>query len=74
MQRCKAKSKRSGSQCKNYAIKLWGVCRMHGASGGPKTAEGRLRCGQASIKHGFYTAQALRERRYTMKLLKLECE
>lgn len=28
MQRCKAKSKRSGEQCKNFAIKQFGVCRI----------------------------------------------
>ena len=57
MQRCKAKSKRSGNQCKNHAIKSWGVCRMHGAKGGPKTVEGWMRCKKASLKHGFYSSE-----------------
>ena len=32
--RCKAKSKLSGVQCKNPAVKGYEVCRMHGARGG----------------------------------------
>lgn len=70
MQRCKAKSKRSGNRCKNYAIKNWGVCRMHGARGGPKTREGRLSCKNASFKHGFYTQEAIFIRQEIGELLK----
>lgn len=70
MQRCKAKSKRSGKQCKNYAIKSWGVCRMHGARGGPKNREGRLCCKNASLKHGFYTQEAIVERQRISESLK----
>ena len=55
MQRCRAKSKRSGVQCKNWAIKGWGVCRMHGARGGPMTQGGLSKCKLSSLKHGFYT-------------------
>jgi hypothetical protein len=69
MQRCSAQSKRSGNQCKNYAIKRWGVCRMHGARGGPKTIEGRLLCTSASLKHGFYTKRGCAERRLLKDLL-----
>lgn len=58
MQRCKAKSKRSCQQCKNYALKGSTVCRMHGAKGGPKTLEGRLACKRAALKHGYYTIEA----------------
>ena len=48
MQRCKAKSKRSGEQCKNYAIKDYGVCRMHGAH--EDINQARASCLQKSIQ------------------------
>jgi hypothetical protein len=70
MQRCKAKSKRSGEQCKNYAIKKYGVCRMHGAYGGPKTRLGLLACKKAPCKHGLYSYEALQELRECRKLIK----
>lgn len=63
MQRCKAKSKRSGEQCKNYALKNTAVCRMHGAHGGPKTQLGLLKCKKSRLKHGFYTKEAREELR-----------
>lgn len=72
MQRCKAQSKRSGEQCKNYAIKEFGVCRMHGARGGPKTKEGHLVCKKASLKHGYYSQEAKSKRRFIRKLLRKE--
>ena len=38
--RCTAHSKRSGTLCKNPAVRGWVVCRMHGAGGGqPSGAE-----------------------------------
>lgn len=55
MQRCKAKSKRSGAQCKNFAIKSWSVCRMHGARGGPKTKQGLFACKKGPYRHGLYS-------------------
>lgn len=58
MQRCKAKSKRSGKQCKNYRIKGYNVCRMHGARGGPKTREGIMKCKMAPRTHGFYSKES----------------
>jgi len=61
MQRCRARSKRSGEQCKNYAIKGYGVCRMHGAYGGPKTHKGIFACKRASFKHGYYSSETLQE-------------
>ena len=70
MQRCKAKSKRSGEQCKNYAVRGCTVCRMHGARGGPKTAEGLLRCREAPLKHGFYTKEGYHERKQLMAFIK----
>jgi hypothetical protein len=76
MQRCKAKSKRSGEQCKNYAIKGYGVCRMHGARGGPKTIEGLVTCKKANLKHGFYSQESRKELRFMKELnsLSTHCE
>lgn len=62
MQRCSAKSKRTGKRCKNYAIKAYGVCRMHGARGGPKTPLGLQKCKTSPTKHGFYSQEGLMER------------
>lgn len=61
MQRCKAKSKKSGERCKNYAVRGSSVCRMHGAGGGPKTEEGLRKCRRAPLKHGCYTESAQAE-------------
>lgn len=72
MQRCKAKSKRSGERCKNFAIKQWGVCRMHGAGGGPKTVKGRKKCVTVSLKHGFYAKKTNEEWREMRNLLKIK--
>lgn len=74
MQRCKAKSKRSGEQCKNFAIKGSGVCRMHGARGGPKTKDGRRACKTASLKHGMYSEEEIAERKFVRELIKEEAE
>jgi hypothetical protein len=72
MQRCKAKSKRSGEQCKNYAIKHFTVCRMHGARGGPKTLEGYKTCKTAPHKHGMYSKESKDELKFLRTLLKNE--
>lgn len=63
--RCKAKSKRSGVQCKSPAVSGWKVCRMHGAGGGaPKgKANGKYR-------HGLRTAEAAEERRNARQLIR----
>lgn len=70
MQRCKAKSKRSGEQCKNYALKNWRVCRMHGARGGPKSEKGYLACKNASIKHGMYSQESQEELKALREILR----
>lgn len=74
MQRCKAKSKRSGEQCKNYAIKGKGVCRMHGANGGPKTIQGHHACKTAPLRHGFYSKEGKEEMRFMRLLMKEEAD
>ena len=61
--RCQAKSKRSGDQCRKAAMRGKMVCRTHGgASTGPKTPEGRLRCADAKTIHGRET-RAIRAKR-----------
>ncbi len=69
MQRCKARSKRSGEQCKNYAIKGSGVCRMHGFGGGPKSKAGFLACKNGPKKHGMYSREALEEFKFLRKII-----
>jgi hypothetical protein len=48
--RCKAKCKRTGEPCKNWALPGKTVCRMHGASGGPP------RGSQNARRHGLFAA------------------
>ncbi len=63
MQRCKAKSKRSQQQCKNYALRSSTVCRVHGARGGPKSQKGLQVCKKAPYRHGFYSKEMIAEMR-----------
>ena len=51
--RCRARSKRSGIQCRAPAVRGHSVCRMHGAGGG--APEGN----RNALKHGEFTAEAL---------------
>ena len=63
--RCQAKSKRSGKQCGSPAVKGKRVCRMHGATGGAPTGNCNAR------KHGYYSEEAISERRVLRALLKV---
>ena len=58
MVQCKARSKRSGVQCRNHAVSGKRVCRIHGAFAGPKTPEGISRIKQANTTHGKYTKES----------------
>jgi len=52
--RCAARSKRSGEQCKNFALRGKRVCRIHGGlSSGPKVP---------AVKHGLDSLEAIKER------------
>ena len=54
--RCQALSKRKKRQCGAPAIRGMRVCRFHGGkSTGPKTKDGRKRCGIAKTVHGGET-------------------
>ena len=52
---CQAKCKATQKQCRCPAVRGYRVCRVHGARGGPKTAEGRARCAKAKTVHGTET-------------------
>ena len=61
---CQAKSKRTKQQCRAPASKGKTKCRFHGgASTGPKTEQGRLRCAAAKTIHGQETRDKRHERR-----------
>ena len=61
--RCQALSKRTKQQCGAPSVRGKRVCRFHGGkSTGPKTDEGRKRCGIAKTVHGGET-RAIRAKR-----------
>lgn len=63
--KCGAKT-RKGTPCKSPAMKN-GRCRLHGGlSTGPKTPEGRARCG--NWKHGYYSRPAKAQRALVREL------
>jgi hypothetical protein len=69
---CNAKSKRTGVQCRSPASTGKSKCRFHGgASTGPKTPEGRLRCAAAKTVHGNEKRNARTERAEGMRRLRL---
>jgi hypothetical protein len=76
--RCKARSKRSGVQCRKAAMKGKTVCLAHGGrSTGPRTAAGRARCAEAKTVNGWETrrkrearAEKLRELRELERFMK----
>ena len=60
---CQASSKRTKQQCRAPASKGKTKCRFHGGvSSGPKTPEGRQRCGEVKTIHGNETRKARTER------------
>lgn len=70
MERCRAKSKRTGEQCKNWPIKGGSICKFHeGMSTGARTEEGRFRQKMASWKHGYYSKEAIEDRRQFREMI-----
>ena len=67
---CKAKCKRTQTQCRKYAVKGKAVCRSHGAYAGIKTPEGIARMKASKIKHGRFTKEAFQEKRELRQMLK----
>jgi len=62
--RCGARN-RSGKPCRNWAMPN-GRCRMHGGkSTGPPLGS------QNALKHGYYTQNAIAERRANRRLIRL---
>ena len=61
---CGAKARqRQYKPCRQPAMKN-GRCRLHGGkSTGAKTQEGKIKSAEANLKHGFYTKQAIQERK-----------
>ncbi len=53
--RCKAKSKRTGQQCKQIVVPGYEVCYYHGANGGPPKDN------KNAMKHGAYVNKILDE-------------
>ena len=67
--RCGAKTRKE-TACKAPAMKN-GRCRMHGGkSTGPRTKEGLERSRRANWKHGFYSREAIDERRMVRDFIK----
>lgn len=63
--RCEATSKRTRQACQAPAVRGWRVCRFHGAGGGAPKGERNGR-----YQHGFYTADAIEERRLISAILR----
>jgi hypothetical protein len=60
---CRAKSKRTGQQCRAPALKDKAVCKTHGGrSTGPTSAVGRAACASAKTVHGRETRKIRAER------------
>ena len=62
--RCGAKT-RQGMPCKAPAIKGKQRCRMHGGKG-----SGAPKCSQNALKHGYYTAESINNRKEVETLIK----
>jgi len=71
MSRCTAKSKRSGKQCKNWAMRKKSRCRFHGGkSTGPKSQAGRERIRTLHYQHGLRSKEAEKRQKETRQLIK----
>lgn len=61
--RCTARSKCTGRDCRNPAVRGWAVCRMHGARGGAPESKGN-----GAYVHGL-RSQSHRERQAEVRAL-----
>ncbi len=67
---CGAKAKSTGKPCQLYPCKN-GRCHLHGGkSTGHRTKEGKRRHREAVTKHGFYSKEALAERKALRAFIK----
>ena len=63
--------KRIGNPCQQPVMPN-GRCRMHGGmSTGPRTAQGLERSRKANWKHGWYSAEAISDRRKAATAIRL---
>jgi uncharacterized protein YjcR len=62
--RCGAKT-RSGKPCRSPAVRGKKRCRMHGGAPGSGAPKGN----RNAFKHGFYTKEAIEERRWARELV-----
>ena len=70
LEKCGAKSKRTGKACQAPAMKN-GRCRLHGGkSTGAKTKKGLKKLEMVNLKHGKYTKKRIEYRRYTSWFLR----
>jgi hypothetical protein len=71
VRKCGAKARTNGHRpCRQPAMTN-GRCRLHGGKcTGPKTEEGRYRIKKANLKHGFYSADEIEERKAGRALIK----
>lgn len=69
---CGAKVRTNGMRpCRQPAMKN-GRCRLHGGKcTGAKTAEGLAKIKLANTKHGFFSAEAIAERKCHRELMKM---
>ncbi len=63
--RCGART-RSGQSCRSPAVHGKKRCRMHGGAKGTGAPRGN----QNALKHGFYTKQAIEERKTLRQLIR----
>jgi hypothetical protein len=71
MKQCRAKSKRSGKRCNNWALKGKSTCKFHGGkSTGPRTIPGKERMRRSKIEHGMRTKEAMRNAKSMRELLR----
>jgi hypothetical protein len=75
--RCKAKSKQTGEQCRNWAKPGYPVCRFHGAGGRPNIVMPKRpptahapKGNQNARKHGAYSARLLPEEQEVYERIK----
>lgn len=61
---------RPGRPCQRLGNERNGRCHLHGGwSTGPRTEEGRIRQREAVTKHGYYTKEAIEERKLMRAVL-----
>ncbi len=71
MSRCTAKSKRSGKQCKTWAIRKKSRCRFHGGkSTGPKTQADREKIRTLHYQHRLRSKEFEKRQKETRQLIK----